>query len=394
MRRAYALFVGLVAASVALIALADDWPHMRGNIKGTGVADGKLGDQLEELWTYKAPEPAGFEATAVIANGVVYVGDTEGSYHAVKLSDGQPVWTKKFDGDGFTAGAMFDQGRLYVADMQGNARCLDAGSGEELWSAKLGDQVHAGPTVYGDSVFYTCESGMLWSLDTATGKERWQFQIDAPLRCSPTIADSKIMLAGCDSLLHAVNVSDGKEAFTVPIDGPTGATAAIATSATDGVRAYFGTEGGTFFAINVTAAEGQKPDVAWTYRDPRRGQPIRAAAAVTDSLVVFGGQGKAVFALDPTTGDEKWKLSTRSRVDSSPVIVGERVVAATTAGKVYLLETAKGEVKWEQDYGGGFNASPAVADGRVVLGNTDGSLYCFGSKELTMEGTENTENNK
>jgi outer membrane protein assembly factor BamB len=143
---------------------------------------------------------------------------------------------------------------------------------------------------------------------------------------------------------------------------------------------FFGTEGGTFFAIDVPTNAGQ-PAVAWTFRDPRRGQPIRAAAAVTDELVVFGSQGKAVYGLEPATGKEKWKpLTTRSRIESSPVIAGNQVVAATAAGKIYVLDANSGEVKWEHDAGGSFTASPAVVDDRIILGNGDGTLYCFGAK--------------
>ena len=37
---------------------------------------------------------------------LIYVGDSEGTLHAVKLADGKPVWTKKFDDSGgFMAGA-------------------------------------------------------------------------------------------------------------------------------------------------------------------------------------------------------------------------------------------------------------------------------------------------
>ena len=79
-------------------------------------------------------------------------------------------------------------------------------------------------------------------------------------------------------------------------------------------------------------------------------------------------------------GEEKWKLPTRTRVESGAVIAGNRVVAATAAGKIYLLDPKSNEVKWEYEAGGGFTGSPAVVDSRIVLGNTDGTLYCFGSK--------------
>jgi outer membrane protein assembly factor BamB len=101
--------------------------------------------------------------------------------------------------------------------------------------------------------------------------------------------------------------------------------------------------------------------------------------------VVFGGQGKAIYALDRDSGHEKWKLSTKTRIESSPVIAANRVVAATTAGKIYSLDTASGELKWEYDAGGSFIASPAVVDGKIIIGNSDGTLYCFGPQDSTTE---------
>ncbi len=141
---------------------------------------------------------------------------------------------------------------------------------------------------------------------------------------------------------------------------------------------YFGTEGGTFYAVSISTTSGHKSSVTWTFHDDKRNQPIRTAAAVNDQIVVFGGQGKAIYALDRANGHVKWKLSTKTRIESSPVIAGDRVVAATTAGKIYLLDATSGEVKWEYDAGGSFIASPAVVDGKIILGNTDGTLYCFG----------------
>ena len=43
-------------------------------------------------------------------------------------------------------------------------------------------------------------------------------------------------------------------------------------------RVYFGTEGGTFFAIEINEQNPTKSRVIWTYRDETRGQPIRSAA--------------------------------------------------------------------------------------------------------------------
>jgi outer membrane protein assembly factor BamB len=384
----FALAAFAIFAAIAAVAHADDWPLVRGNVLGSGVAAQPVPDKLDVLWTYHAGKDAGFDATAVVAGGIVYVGDNSGTFHAVRLADGQPVWTKSFEDTGFGAGAAVGKDRLYVGDLNGLVRCLTTADGTEIWKKDLESEIYAGPTLLDDNLLVTSEAGTLNCLDVADGQQRWPaFSIEAPLRCSPTVSAGRVMLAGCDAKLHFIDIATGEEVAAVDIDGPTGSTAAVS-----GNRVYFGTEGGTFFAIdapaNITPApvaptsDTEPSEAAWTYRDPRRGQPIRAAAAVTDKLIVYGSQGKAIYALDPASGKLIWNqpLATRTRVESSPVIAGERIIAATAGGVLYVLDAATSETKWQYEAGGSFTASPAVVDGKIILGNGDGTLYCFGAK--------------
>lgn len=359
----------------ALCANAEDWPLVRGDAFGTGVAKTTLVDDLDVLWKYQAGKDAAFDATPVIADGMIYIGDSAGTFHTVQLTDGKRVWTRDFADSGFAAGAAIEKSRIYVGDVNGIVRCLAANNGKEYWNQKLEGEVYAGPTPNGDYVLFTCEAGTLSWLNKKDGKPHNTFHIEAPLRCTPTIAAGHVLLAGCDSRLHIIDVESGKETDSVEIDAPTGSTAAMRDE-----RAYFGTEGGTFYAISIPAARDKKASIAWKYRDPQRNQPIRAAAAISDQFVAFGSQSKAIYVLTPAKGEGKWKLPTRARVESGTVIAGNRVVAATATGKIYLLDPTTNEVKWEYDAGGGFTASPAVVDGRIILGNTDGTLYCFGPK--------------
>jgi outer membrane protein assembly factor BamB len=386
LRRSGFAWAIIAFALIGSRARGDDWPVVRGDPLGSGVARSALPIKLETLWTYHAPGDSGFDATPVIADGVIYIGDSDGTFDAIRLEDGTAAWTRKLGDAGFLAGAAWDRGRLYIGDSNGIVRCLSADDGAEIWKADVKAEVYAGPSIRDEDVLVTCEAGTLTCLDAATGTERWQFHIEAPLRCTPTIVSGHILLAGCDSKLHLIDATNGAETNAVAIDAPTGSTPAAR-----GSRVYFGTEGGTFYAIDVGASGGKPPAVAWTYRDAERGQPIRSAAAVSEELVVYGAQGKAIYGLNPASGELKWKVPTRSRVDSSPVIAGDRVVAATERGLLYLLAAKTGEVKWQFEAGGHFTGSPAVVDGRLVVPNSDGTLYCFGQKSKVSVKQEATE---
>ena len=124
----------------------------------------------------------------------------------------------------------------------------------------------------------------------------------------------------------------------------------------------------------------ETPKIIWRYEHPERKFPYYSSAAVSGSVVVVGGRDKMVHALDAATGKSLWIWSARAKVDSSPVIVGERVFAATTGGDIMALNLTTGDLLWQFETGSSITASPAVAAGRLLIGTTDGMMYAFGGK--------------
>ncbi len=185
-----------------------DWPSARGNANATGATAEALPADLQLLWKHSAGE-SGYEATAVISAGIVYVGDVDGTFSALRLADGSEVWNQKFEDAGFIAGAAIADNRLFVGDFNGIIRALDASDGALLWQAEAKGESYAAPNALAERVLVTSEAGELLSLDPASGELQWQFQIEAPLRCWPTVVEGRVLLAGCDERLHAVDVLTG-----------------------------------------------------------------------------------------------------------------------------------------------------------------------------------------
>jgi outer membrane protein assembly factor BamB len=140
-------------------------------------------------------------------------------------------------------------------------------------------------------------------------------------------------------------------------------------------RAYFGT-----FANQVVCVNLNDYKIAWRYEHPQRKFPYYASAAVTDAVVVIGGRDKMVHALNPQSGEVKWTFMTRAKIESSPVIVGERVIIASSSGEIHIMELKTGKSVWQFDTGSAIVASPSFASEKFVIGTSDGALYCFGKK--------------
>ncbi len=344
---------------------APQWPFARGNAAGTGVANSNLPAQLELLW--KRELGSALEATAIIAENTIFIGDVDGGLHAVKLEDGTPRWNQKF-ASGFLAAGVYADGKFIVGDYDGVMRCLATADGKLLWKFEAPAELNSAPIVRNGKLLTTCEDGTMYCLDIESGKQIWAFETGAPLRGSPTVADARAVLVGCDALLHVVNVDTGVQEAEAAAEDQTGATPAFF-----GGHVYFGTGGGVLRCFQLAP-----PEQKWAFRDPRRGQPIRGSAAVDENWVIYGSEGKQVYGINRGTGALGWQLTLRSGLDASPVIVGDRVLLATSRGRLLTVNKADGRKQWQYDAGGGFIASPAVADKRLVIGNEDGTLYCFG----------------
>ena len=116
----------------------------------------------------------------------------------------------------------------------------------------------------------------------------------------------------------------------------------------------------------------------WRYSNPDRHFAFYSSSAVSQDLVILGGRDKLIHAIDRATGKARWTYQASSRVDASPVIIGQRVIAATDDGIVLELALDSGEEIWRFETGSGFVASPAVGNGRLVISTVEGLVISFG----------------
>jgi outer membrane protein assembly factor BamB len=370
----------LLAADVPEAA-ADAWPMFRGCAAGTGRSAATISLPLEERW-HRTFEKTAFEATPVVAAGTIYVGDLDGTFHALAVETGTTRWTFASKA-GFSASAAASTDPalplVVVGDADGVVHALDTASGALRWEYETEGEISGGPTLVHDAdaarVFVGSQDASLACLDLATGRLIWKHSIADQIRCSPTVADGVVFLAGCDGKLHVIDAATGTERSAVPIGGPTGTTPAAHES-----RVYFGTEGGGFFAIDVAAAK-----VVWQFMPAANAQAYRSSAAIADGLAIVGSRGRAVEAFAVADGARAWRQPMRGRVDGSPVVAhlaGSKDLIALVgdaAGRLTALDAATGKPAWEFDAGGGFVASPAVAAGHVVTASDDGTIWCFRS---------------
>lgn len=380
------------------------WPMARGCVEGTGRSGSILEFPLRETWQRRF-DGTSFEATPIIADGTIYIGDLDGTFHALSLATGETRWTFKGEA-GFSAAAAFvawaedsaggSPSLVVAGDSFGVVRAFDAKTGRVVWEHERDGEISGGPSVVvapagggQTKILVGSQDASLVCLSAATGEQIWSHSIADQIRCMPTVVAGRILIAGCDGRLHAIDATTGKPAGEVAIDGPTGTTPAGI-----GKAVFFGSEGGTFYRIDVASTPDTTHSISWRKKSAGSSQAFRSSAAIaegpTGPLAIVGTRGRAVEAFAAADGTRLWRAAMRGKVDASPVVVrvhetgrsrDSAVIAADTAGRIAALRSEDGTLLWEFDAGKGFTASPAVAAGRVVLAGEDGTVWCFGRME-------------
>ncbi|TQK45254.1 serine/threonine protein kinase [Streptomyces sp. SLBN-118] len=268
-----------------------------------------------------------------VAGGRIHASDGP-SLYALDAASGQERW--RLQTDAWVYSLKVDRGTVLTGTRGGGVQAWEASNGEKLWEI-TGAQTdfetpEAGPAIVGDTV-YVWQDARLRALEARTGVERWSYPIgDA---------------ASCGSVPVRVH------------------------SASDG---YVYVAAGTrVLAIDITGGL-----VRWHFEAPAvfLSPPVFAPGpAVTGGGVYLADYLGTVYALDATTGKDRWRIATESRQSSEPVLVAGGNIHVGSGSALYTLDAVTGTPMWRFAAGGEVIGAPVVADGRVHFGSADHVLY-------------------
>jgi outer membrane protein assembly factor BamB len=141
--------------------------------------------------------------------------------------------------------------------------------------------------------------------------------------------------------------------------------------------------------------------VQWTFKT---GGPIVSSPAIANGVVFIGSSDGGLYAIDQTTGKQKWKVTITDPISSSPAVANGMVYFITYDGVFYAVTADTGDIKWRFATGGErrfeakgihgltpsdqniadpmdlFLSSPAVLNRRVYFGSSDGHIYALNAE--------------
>ncbi|MEU8892232.1 PQQ-binding-like beta-propeller repeat protein [Streptomyces sp. NPDC048442] len=268
-----------------------------------------------------------------VSGGRIHASDGPTLY-ALDAADGTERWRLQTDAWVYSLKAA--RGTVVTGTRGGGVQAWEASNGQKLWEV-TGAQTdfetpEAGPDVHGDTV-YVWQDARLRALDSRSGIERWSYPVGDAASC--------------------------------------GGAPVRVTSAEDG---YVYVSAGT----RVLAIDQGSGHVRWHFEAPAVFLSAPAFApgpAVTGGGVYLADYLGTVYALDASTGKDRWRIATESRQSIEPVLVVGGHVHVGSGSALYTLDAVTGTPKWRFAAGGELVGAPVVADGRVHFGSADHCLY-------------------
>ena len=321
-----------------------DWPQVGGNVANVVQHTGATGP-LTRIWDKGVGDGSGrkgfVSAPPVVANGVIYIMDSDNTVRAFSESSGDRLWEYKIEKQ--EGESTRTQNTSIVDRVRDPVSFLD-GSGRDK------DSVGGGVAVDGGILYATSGLGIITALDAATGAPIWTRPTRTPLHSAPTVSEGRVFAITDDNEIMAFDArNEGDVLWTYQgiVETARMLTAPVPAVVGDTVIAPFSSG-------EIVALRAQNGGLLWqdALSSTARLTPLASlndiafGPAVADGFVIATAQSGVMTAFDLRTGQRIWSQPAGSL--GMPWIAGDTVFTATTDGKVAALSKLDGTVQWVQ----------------------------------------------
>lgn len=142
----------------------------------------------------------------------------------------------------------------------------------------------------------------------------------------------------------------------------------------------------------LTAVDAATGRTLWQFPPQGAIGSVVGSSLVRGDTLYIGSSDHRVYALDASTGAQKWRFETKNKVWAGVATDGQDTLyVASLDHNVYALDMS-GSLKWSFKTQGAIASTPLYADGVLYFGSSDGNLYAVNgaSGELKWEFDANS----
>lgn len=373
-----------------------DWPQ-NGGYANHAMHHIAAAPSLKQVWSVDVGASADtsqrFVSTPIVAEGRIFVMDTNSDITAFEANTGRELWSAEItpneEDDGHNSGGIaFDGGRIFAGTGFAQVVALDATTGQEIWRKNVSGPMRNAPTIRGGRVFAVTLDNKLHALAADDGRLLWTHAGSEELAmllggASPAVDQGVVVVPYTSGELAALKVDNGSELWldSLSTRRQTDSTAAIAH-----IRANPIIDRGRVFAISNS---GLMVSI-----DLRSGQRVweknigghQSVWVAGDYLFTITGN-EEVAALERDTGRVMWVTSlprwqspdTRQGaiIWTGPLLVSDRLIVASSDGIAVAISPYSGKILGTADMPDAVSVPPIVAGDTVYFLADDATLAAY-----------------
>lgn len=227
------------------------------------------------------------------------------------------------------------------------------------WKVSLEKQTndfYSYSTVSGDMSYTATLNETLYAIDTESAQIIWSKQIGKN-PTTPIISGHRLFVGSSEGLhfIHLGWLTEG-----INLIGPVSSNPVV-----DQQFVYVGTYNNKVFCIDQDTGM-----ISW-----QKQFNAKPFLSNVDNNVLIVSADKNLFALDTSTGDTLWSVSTDSVIKTAAYQHQEVVYAGSWDAQLYAIDQLSGTITWKLETGWGIETTPVIDNTTLFVGSHDHNLY-------------------
>lgn len=330
----------------------------------------------------------------IVGGSRIFTVDADGLLRALDASGGGVLWELEIvpedeDEAELGGGVAYADGTLFVTTGAAEAMAIEPATGAVIWRAQLPGPSRSAPTIDGGRVFAVTADNRAVALDAATGNRLWSHagaedQAGLLGSASPAVDGSVVVVPYTSGEVYVMRVENGRVLWSDRLAAPRriDALAQIAhiraRPIISGDRLYIVSHSGRTAALDMRTGAR-----VWEQTVGGATSPWLAS----DTLFVIGAAAEVV-ALSASDGRVRWVTQLPAFEDPEdredaigwvgPILVGDRLLAASSTGMAVTLSPDTGEIIAQREVSSApIRIEPLAANGTVYLLSDDATLLAL-----------------
>ena len=354
-----------------------------------------LGDVPQKIWDVKAGVGSSKDsmllASPIVIDGKVFVLDAKGILKAFNLSDGSSIWERSLkpaENSVYSGAIASDSRYIFVTLGSGELVCVKSSDGSEVWRTSIKSPLRGGATVVDDRIYVVTIDNKTLAFSAKTGQRLWTHSGAAETAAligggSPSVKSNVVVVSYSSGEVFGLKAETGRVFWAdhLGVDNRLNGVGHIAD-----INGSPVIDRGLVFNISnsgrLLATELRTGGRIWERAISGANTPWIAG----EFIFIISNEGQ-IICLTRKSGLVKWVTQMpvfESPEDKEgiikyvgPIIVGDRLIIASSLGEIYSLSPYKGTILGKVNISGSVYIPPIVAGQTLLVLSDSGVLTAF-----------------